>query len=230
MTAWRQWVERPQGLWIRRIIFQLHLWVGIGVGIYVAVISISGSAIVFRRELERGHHRMARSVPDRALDWLTDLHDNLLSGLDGRTVNGIGAFLVVWLACTGAVIWWPGIRNWKRSLTIQRKTRLARFNWDLHSAAGFWCLLLVLTWGISGINLCFPGTLNFLLGDGVRLWMNRLHFGRFNAATEAVWTIIGLAPAVLAVTGAVMWWNRVVSKKFQRWRTLHTTSSIKHFK
>ena len=31
--------------------FQIHLWSGIGIGIYVVLISISGSVLVFRNEL-----------------------------------------------------------------------------------------------------------------------------------------------------------------------------------
>ena len=153
------------------------------------------------------------STGQRLLGWLADLHDNLLSGLTGRIVNGVGAFLVVCLSLTGGVIWWPGIRNWRRSTRVTLRARFARFNWDLHSAMGFWCWVLLLCWGLSGICLCFPGVLNPLLGSTVRLWITRLHFGRFHWTTEALWTILGLAPAALAVTGAIMWWNRVLRKK-----------------
>lgn len=153
---------------------------------------------------------------NRALGWLTDLHDNLLSGLTGRILNGFGAFFVTLLALTGAVVWWPGIKNWRRSLTIDPRARFARFNWGVHSTVGFWCVLFVTIWGISGIVLCFPGMLNPLFGAGFRAWITRLHFGRFNAATEALWTILGLAPALLAATGVLMWWNRVLSKRIGR--------------
>ena len=152
----------------------------------------------------------------RLLGWLGDLHDNLLAGLTGRTFNGIGAFLVVVMGATGSVIWWPGIKNWRHGMRIQRGVRFARLNWDLHSAVGFWCLLFVLIWGISGICLCFPGTLNFILSYPLRFWITRLHFGRFNEVTEALWTILGLAPGILAITGALMWWNRVLRKKLRR--------------
>jgi PepSY-associated TM region len=85
---------------------------------------------------------------------------------------------------------------------------------------GFWCSLFVLTWGISGICLCFPGILISLLGREFRYWVIRLHFGRFNGSTEAFWTILGLAPAALAATGALMWWNRVLRKKIRHRSTL----------
>ncbi len=274
-------MERPQRVRLRRALFQIHLWTGIAAGIYVLAVSVSGSAIVFRRELEKrapriidargraplsaeqfqqrvrqaypsgellsivpqrrpdqpyavvlshGGRRVERRFDpytgadlgddrrwmDRVLDWLTDLHDNLLAGVTGRMLNGLGAFLLVLMSATGGVIWWPGVKNWRRSTRVSWKARPARLNWDLHSAVGFWCYLFVLTWGISGFCLCFPGTLDFLFGFHVRYWLTNLHFGRFNLVTETMWTIAGLAPAFLAVTGALMWWNRVLSKKFRR--------------
>src|ERR1700679_3236949 len=57
MTAWQRWVQHPQGLWVRKALFQIHLWVGVGIGFYVLVISISGSAIVYRREIARRYSR-----------------------------------------------------------------------------------------------------------------------------------------------------------------------------
>jgi len=291
MTPWQRWVYRPQSLWLRKIVFQIHLWLGIAVVLYVAAISISGSALVygpqFARKFQRtvvvasaGRTRMTaddversarrlykaydvlnvtepqldqpdvvvleaddrrivrlfdpytgadlgdpRSRLDRAVRWLADLHDNVLAGLTGRTVNGLGACVVVVLSGTGTIIWWPGIKNWRRSLTVNWLARFARLNWDLHSAVGFWCVLLVLIWGISGIFLCFPGILNSLLGRETRYWITSLHFGRFNGATKASWTLLGLAPALLAATGALMWWNRVLVKKFDRWRNQRTAAS-----
>jgi uncharacterized iron-regulated membrane protein len=53
MTLGERWIHRPQNVWLRRAIFQIHLWIGIGLGIYVLLISISGSAIVFRNEISK---------------------------------------------------------------------------------------------------------------------------------------------------------------------------------
>src|SRR4029077_6867388 len=64
MTPWQQWVQRPQRLWIRRAFFQVHLWAGIGIGIYVVAISISGSALVFRRELTKSFSRKVVVMAD----------------------------------------------------------------------------------------------------------------------------------------------------------------------
>jgi uncharacterized iron-regulated membrane protein len=51
MTLGEQWKRRPQNVWLRRALFQIHLWTGIGAGLYVLAISVSGSAIVFRNEI-----------------------------------------------------------------------------------------------------------------------------------------------------------------------------------
>lgn len=47
----KQWLHRPQSIWLRKAMFQIHLWTGIGLGLYVVMISVTGSAIVFRNEL-----------------------------------------------------------------------------------------------------------------------------------------------------------------------------------
>ena len=47
----QSWLRRPQEVWLRKALFQIHLWTGVAVGLYVLVISISGSAIVFRNEI-----------------------------------------------------------------------------------------------------------------------------------------------------------------------------------
>jgi uncharacterized iron-regulated membrane protein len=292
MTAWRRWVQQPQRLWIRRALFQVHLWVGIGVGLYILLISVTGSAIVYRRELSRKYSRkpvfvtasgpqmsaaelkrdaeqlypgykvadyfeakkpidpvslvlvrnknhlqrlfnpytgadlgdpMSRTL--HTIDWLSDLHDNLLGGTTGRFVNGIGSIFSTALALTGAVIWWPGIKSWRRALGIKWNAKFARFNYDLHSALGFWCFLFIFMWGLTGIYLSFEKPFyaffnlvdpNDRFTDDLLEWLEFLHFGRFGWFAEGVWVVLGLVPAVLFVTGAVMWWNRVL-RKGARW-------------
>ncbi len=287
MTAWRQWVQRPQNLWFRRALFQIHLWVGIGVGLYILAISVSGSAIVFRRQLEtkfekketsvavtgpqlseedltrraeksytgykvadvfqskrpdrpvsivlqRGEKRFERlydpytgldlgdpqSIMERVIESLVDFHDNLLSGKTGRIANGVGSILVILLAATGIVIWWPGNKNWRRGLGIKWNANFSLFNWTLHSAVGFWCSVIVGLWAFSGIYFAFPKPFEsfFGLDSQFLVWLARVHFGRFGRAgfkmwsLGTIWTIFGLTPAILFVTGVLMWWNRVLRK------------------
>jgi uncharacterized iron-regulated membrane protein len=223
MTAAQQWLRRPQNLWLRRALFQIHLWTGIGLGIYVVLISVSGSVIVFRNELYKAFTEPVKKVaisgrrltqeelkaaarraypgysvsfvfdaksPDQAIEiwmegqgqkkqrlfdpytgkdlggsvpnsirmvaWLSDLHTNLLYKETGRIVNGLGAGFLTLLSLTGAVIWWPGVRKWRRSLTIRPQANWKKLNWDLHSAVGFWTLSFVFMWGFTGVYVVWP--------------------------------------------------------------------------
>ena len=49
---WTQWVRQPQSVWLRRALFQVHLWSGIAIGLYVVMLSITGSALVYRNEIQ----------------------------------------------------------------------------------------------------------------------------------------------------------------------------------
>jgi uncharacterized iron-regulated membrane protein len=311
MTSWQRWIWQPQTTWLRKTIFQLHLWSGIGVGLYILLASVTGSILVYSNELYRAAtrdpiivtHSGARLTDDqlkgaathaypgytvfiisrerdpaqavsislkagtrlknrlfnpytgadlgdsvplgiRLVSRLTELHDDLLAGPTGRKVNGAGALLLIVLAFTGIVVWWPGIRTWRRGLTVHRNVGWRRFNLDLHSMIGFWSFGFLLVFGISGIYLGNPQPFQDLAdriepatvaNAGVRTvdqmiyWLAYLHFGRVNgigipcsgpglcdATTKFVWAAFGLAPAAMFVTGTVMWWNRVVRKKFRR--------------
>jgi uncharacterized iron-regulated membrane protein len=308
MTFWQRWIRQPQTTWLRKATFQVHLWSGIGVGLYVLFVSVTGSVLVFRNELaaaatpepiiltrsgarlsdeklkevirrayhgysitithalnpdeaveislERGTERQARlfdpytgrdlgdAVPMglRAIGKLLDLHDDLLAGSTGRRVNGFGALLLVLLSLSGIVVWWPGIKRWRRSLTVHRNVGWRRFTWDLHSMIGFWGLGCIAMFALSGAYLGNPepfqdvadwlepltqANAGVRIGDKAIYWLAYLHFGRIGGigipcsvrsglcdwTTKSVWALLGLAPAAMFMTGAVMWWNRVVRTK-----------------
>lgn len=310
MTYWQRWIRQPQTTWLRKAIFQLHLWGGIGLGLYVFLVSVTGSILVFRNELYRAATREPIAVtasgprftdeqlkgaairaypgytvisislqqkPDeavsislkranarkdryfnpytgadlgdsvplgiRTVSKLLELHDDLLGGRTGRLVNGAGAFLLVIIALTGIVVWWPGIRTWRRSLTVHRNVGWRRFIWDLHAMMGFWTFGVTLLFAVSGAYLAFPerfqdlvdwiqpltdANLKTRLGDQIIYWLAYLHFGRINGigipchgpglcdtGTKSIWAFFGLAPAAMFVTGAMMWWNRVLRKKLR---------------
>ena len=46
-------MRQPQKLWLRRALFQVHLWSGIALGLYVLMMSVTGSVLVYRNELYR---------------------------------------------------------------------------------------------------------------------------------------------------------------------------------
>jgi uncharacterized iron-regulated membrane protein len=215
MSVWQQWMQHPEREWVRKCLFYVHLWVGAAVGLYIVLMSITGSLIVYRNELETMPSLLS------SVEWIVDLHENLLFGTKGRLVNGVGAICVILLCLTGAVIWWPGVNNWRRALTVNWRSFFARFTWDLHSALGFWSFLFVLMWGISGFYFCFPQAVNALSGyadpndkyaDRILSLLSNAHFGRFDWFTEALWALLGLVPALLSLTGVFLCCRRMIYK------------------
>jgi len=297
-------------VWLRKATFQVHLWSGIGIGLYVLLVSLTGSIVVYSNELYRAATRgpiivaesgarlsdeqlkgaatsaypgyrivaigrarnpnqavsmslqsgaqmknrlfnpytgadLGDSVPRgiRMVSWLLKLHDDLLTGPTGRSINGVGAALIVIVAFTGIVVWWPGIKTWRRSLSVPRKAGWHGFTWGLHSMIGFWSFGFIVLFGISGIYLGNPEFFQDLadriepltdanartrIVDQVIYWIAYLHVGRVNGigilcsgpglcdfTVKLVWAIFGLMPAAMFVTGALMWWNRVVRKKLR---------------
>jgi uncharacterized iron-regulated membrane protein len=216
MSIWQLWLRHPESSWVRKAFFHIHLWVGIGLGLYVLLMSASGSIIVYRSQLERAYPASLNSI-----EWLVDLHENLLVGSTGRSVNGIGSIFVTLLCLTGAIIWWPGIDHWRRSLTVDWRGHIGRINWDLHSALGLWFFLFVLMWGISGFYFCFSQVVNGLFGfldpgnkftTPTLYWLSAIHFGRFDWFTEALWALLGLVPAILSATGVFLHSHRMIYK------------------
>ena len=211
MDHWQQWLQHPEKSRMREFVFQFHFWVGAMAAPHVLLMSISGAALVFRNEVPRTF----------SLEWLVRFHSQLLAGDIGRIVNGIGGICTTLLCLTGAIIWWPGVKHWRRSLTVSWGARFPRISWDLHSALGLWRLPFVLLWGISGIYFSLPQAFNFLylidrrdrFADSGLYLLSELHFGRFGRVTEIVWSIVGVVPAILAFTGAFVCCRRIFYNK-----------------
>lgn len=57
MSAWQTWMQRPQSTSLRKALFQVHLWIGVALGIYVLLMSVSGTILIYRVELSRRFSR-----------------------------------------------------------------------------------------------------------------------------------------------------------------------------
>ena len=223
-------IQSPQNLFWRKAVFQIHLWAGVIVGLYMIAISVSGSILVFETNLMDHRPLAEKGVPVGRIDytevvdaaqraypgepvaaidmrtddrrivtvvlkagkrqrtvyvdarsaqvseayiqeerhgillWLEDFHNELAGGSTGGTVNGMGGAALALLCATGIVIWWPGIKTWQRAVRVQWAARWVRINYDLHSAIGFWTLLLVAMWGATGAFFIFPQAIEKALG------------------------------------------------------------------
>jgi uncharacterized iron-regulated membrane protein len=73
----RQFLHRPQRLWVRQLNFQLQLWVGIILSLYMIVIGGTGAILVFRAEFEtlsglKPWHSLKASEPFADLTTVID--------------------------------------------------------------------------------------------------------------------------------------------------------------
>lgn len=216
-------IHHPRKVWVRKALFQVHLWAGILLALYVAVIGVSGSIVVFQDEIrlasmphahfdrnqmaaidtvvERAENRFPEwrliyvQIPQMESPWWTlylengsgrrnlayadassgaalkpqgrlfidsvlDLHVYLLAGQTGFIVNCLAGIGLLLLALTGAVLWWPGIKLWKRALMVPLRHRWRRMNYDAHNAVGIWMLAIVSFWGITAIYFLVPGQMS----------------------------------------------------------------------
>jgi uncharacterized iron-regulated membrane protein len=53
MSFFRTLVHHPRKLWLRRAFFHVHLWAGVLLSLYIVMIALTGSILVFRTELTR---------------------------------------------------------------------------------------------------------------------------------------------------------------------------------
>ena len=93
--------------------------------------------------------------------WLFLLHSQLLAGETGKRVAGTGALVLMLLAATGLVVWWPrrapwrAWRQWRSALTVERRYGVMRATHDLHRTLGFYSSIFLLLAGITGASLIF---------------------------------------------------------------------------
>jgi uncharacterized iron-regulated membrane protein len=220
MSIVKNFLDKPQNVFLRRALFQVHLWSGISVGFYVVLVCVTGAALVFRIDMQRATFphlftpspgkpadaatildrvreafpddrisgidapttgrptflayvvrgrsfltilldpvtgRVLGELPDRSIvRTVQDLHFDLLGGRTGRTINGIGACVLLALGVTGAVIWWPGRSSWRGGFRVNVRRGWKRVNWELHSAIGIWTLALIAMWAVTGIYFAWP--------------------------------------------------------------------------
>ena len=214
--------KQPQTLGWRKALFQVHLWIGTIIGLFIIAICVSGSVLVFEQNLlddtpqlpnasMRGpaswdqlvnsalsanpgstladidmrsanrrvvpiglsshgqtlvvymdsvSNQIVKQEDLQQKHWFVEsmlaLHTELALGDNGALAIGIFGALLFVMAMIGIVLWWPGVRGWKRALRINFRGRLVGINFDLHRTFGFWCFLLVAMWGITGAYYIFP--------------------------------------------------------------------------
>jgi uncharacterized iron-regulated membrane protein len=83
------------------------------------------------------------------------LHRRLLSGETGETIIGICGLLLLVLAFSGLVLWWPGRKNAARRLRIKRGMGSYRTTFDLHRLVGICAMLFLIISAATGAGMVF---------------------------------------------------------------------------
>lgn len=94
--------------------------------------------------------------------WLRvfhDLHGNMLiPGRDGRQTVGWLGVVLLFLGCSGLILWWPRPGRWMAAFKVGKGARGARLHRELHGAVGIWSLLVFMLVNFTGVYLAFPET------------------------------------------------------------------------
>ena len=79
-----------------------------------------------------------------------------LFGNEELTVGGlilaVTGLLLLFLAATGVVVWWPGIKRLARGLRVRRRQGTYAFNYDLHNVVGLAAIPFLVMWGFTGAH------------------------------------------------------------------------------
>jgi uncharacterized iron-regulated membrane protein len=101
--------------------------------------------------------RVLGELPDESfVRTVQELHFDLLAGRTGRTINGVGAMMLLGLCLSGVIIWWPGLPHWRRGFTVDFRRSWRRIAWDLHSATGICTVAFIAMWAVTGAYFAFP--------------------------------------------------------------------------
>lgn len=67
----------------------------------------------------------------------------------------VTALATIFLAISGLVMWWPGLRRWKRGFRLRRKN-LTTLSIDSHRIVGVLSVAWFLMWGVTAIFYALP--------------------------------------------------------------------------
>ena len=90
-----------------------------------------------------------------AMSFIYKLHYTLLLGESGSRVVGITGFMLLVMATTGIVLWWPKKGKWKQAMRIKWRAKPIRIVWDFHRCIGFFSSVLLMVIALSGFYMTF---------------------------------------------------------------------------
>jgi uncharacterized iron-regulated membrane protein len=227
LTFLQRYFHRPQQVLFRRVNFQVHLWIGIILTLYMIMIGVTGSVLVFRPELERlfGLKPWQQFRTNGPIADIATVVENLRAAYPRAHIVSVDApgendatFVAVLqgrgqvkVACDpkqGKVLGpFPRGRNWLDVVQELHETLLVpqRGRGRMWNGVGAAFLLLL---NATGMAIWWPGIRNWrraLKVDLARGW-RRINFDLHVSA--GFWTI--LIASFWAVSGIYFGWPRQI--------------------
>lgn len=202
-------VHHPRKLWLRRALFQIHLWLGVLLSLYIIVIGFSGSVLVWEDELQSRAFRrqpyaathvlpasqivatVTAAYPKEPLYYLMWPQENAPVYTAYLHTANKGQHILRLNATTGEIV--PirgGFIDWMHDLHIY--LLMGQTGFIVNCVMGIGLLVL----SISGVVLWWPGIRAWARGFYVNLragW-KRINFDTHNAI--GIWTLL-----------IVSWWG-----------------------
>ena len=97
----------------------------------------------------------ARMPEETLTGWLFVLHVELFAGEFGHWIIGASGFLLLLLAASGLILWWPRTGQWRRALTVRMRGSWRRINYELHGTSGAWMSAGLVVVALTGASLVF---------------------------------------------------------------------------
>jgi uncharacterized iron-regulated membrane protein len=222
----------------RRVLVQLHLWMGMACGLYLCVVCLTGAALVFRLELQRAEYpRLFTPVatgpglePDVILERVrTAYPSGRVAGVDAPTagratylayvMNGPQFATVLVDPADGTILGELPDRTWVRLLQDLHFQLLAGRTGRVVNGIGAICLCLLT---LTGLLVWWPGAARWRSGFTVDVTMRwrrvvrDLHgaMGVWSAAWLMTWAVSGIAfifPAPFR--GVVQWFSPITVQR-----------------
>ncbi len=213
-------VHHPRRLWLRKAIFQVHLWAGVLLSVYMVLIAVSGSVLVYKDELTRwalppGLHRYqpgSIASPETAMRRFTDAEPDgvvsnlqvpspvlpvfLLDGKDSRQRPGR------WIGDPVTGVLRAAPRTWIDTVHDLHYYLLLPATWGMQAnAVGAAGLLLL---AVTGAFLWWPGVRAWTRGLRVNLRANwrRVNYDLHSGSVSGRWPLCsgGPSPASTSVS------------------------------
>lgn len=121
------------------------------------VLTLETSAPKPRRiVIDAGTGAIAGEIKLTWLDWIIDLHHNLLGGRTGRRVVGAAGIVLLVISLSGLALWLKGKPSWSNLIAVNGGGPRRRFYYQLHRATGLWACAFLALLSFTGAALAFP--------------------------------------------------------------------------